>query len=126
MSDDNEHEIEVVFACARAAHEVNRAYCIALGDKSQVHWDDASDEIQQSAIKGVIGVLVSGNGPRESHESWLRDKREHGWAYGPEKNTTEKLHPCFVEYDDLSEAQRRKDDLFVSTVTSLARALGWK
>src|SRR5438105_262770 len=34
---------EVVEACARAAHEVNRAYCLALGDASQVAWEDAPE-----------------------------------------------------------------------------------
>ena len=31
-------------ACARAAHEANRAYCIAIGDTSQPSWDDAPEE----------------------------------------------------------------------------------
>ncbi len=31
----------VLEACARSAHEANRAYCIALGDLSQPAWDDA-------------------------------------------------------------------------------------
>ena len=31
----------IIEACARAAHEANRAYCLALGDTSQPSWDDA-------------------------------------------------------------------------------------
>jgi RyR domain-containing protein len=110
-------------ACARAAHEVNRAYCLALGDSSQPAWEAAPDWQVTSAITGVLGVL-KGNGPRESHESWLELKRATGWAYGPVKDPEKKTHPCFVPYDELPEAQKSKDALFVATVTAMASALG--
>lgn len=113
----------IVEACARAAHEVNRAYC--LNDPSQVPWEDAPDWQRQSAINGVRGVLEDGNGPRESHASWLREKEATGWKFGPVKDAEKKEHPCFLTYDELPEAQRVKDDLFVSTVTAVASALGY-
>lgn len=119
----NSLHASVIEAAARAAHEVNRAYCIALGDISQAPWESAPDWQQSSARNGVIGVLVRGNGPRESHESWLKEKRENGWSWGPEKDATLRRHPCFVPYDDLPEAQRRKDDLFIGTVRAVAAAL---
>lgn len=112
-----------ILACARAAHEVNRAYCIALGDTSQAPWDHAEDWQRTSAMKGVQGVL-DGDTPRQSHESWLDEKSSTGWKYGPVKDAGLKEHPCFVPYDDLPEAQRKKDHLFVSTVSEMAIALG--
>ena len=38
---------------ARVAHEVNRAYCAALGDVSQLQWDEAPEWQKKSAITGV-------------------------------------------------------------------------
>lgn len=114
---------EKVRACARAAHEANRAYCAALGDHSQAPWEIAPAWQTLSAIKGVEGVL-SGNGPRESHESWLEEKRATGWKYGTEKDPTLKTHPCFVPYDELPPAQKMKDGVFVSTVRAMSVALG--
>jgi hypothetical protein len=114
----------VIEACARAAHEVNRAYCIALGDDSQPAWLDAPEWQQSSALNGVEGVLVRGNGPEQSHESWLAEKRTAGWKYGPTKDPEKKEHPCFVPYAELPESQRAKDDLFVTTVRAVAKALG--
>jgi hypothetical protein len=111
-----------IAACARAAHEVNRAYCIALGDMSQVSWDDAPENIQLSAVHGVSGVLL-GNGPEESHESWLAFKKADGWKYGPVKNADTKEHPCFVPYAELPADQKLKDRLFVTTVSEMAIAL---
>lgn len=110
-------------ACARAAHEFNRAYCLYLGDTSQPPWDIAPKWQRESAIVGVEGVLA-GNGPEQSHECWLEGKRKAGWVHGPVKDPDKKEHPCFVAYKDLPEDQRRKDDGFVATVKAMALVVG--
>jgi len=110
-------------ACARAAHEANRAYCLALGDTSQPAWEEAPEWQRTSALNGVDGVL-SGNTPRESHESWLEEKTATGWKYGPVKDPEKKEHPCFVPYDELPPEQRQKDHVFVGVVTAMAKAFG--
>lgn len=115
-----------VEACARAAHEANRAYCLALGDASQPAWDAAPDWQRSSALNGVRGVLIDGNGPRQSHESWLREKAAAGWVYGTVKDPAKKEHPCFVPYDQLPVEQMAKDDVFTHVVTIVAAALGFK
>jgi hypothetical protein len=112
----------LVEACARAAHEVNRAYCLALGDDSQLSWETAPEWQKTSACKGVIGA-IEGATPEQSHEGWLAEKRETGWKYGPMKDPEKKEHPCFVPYAELPEAQRVKDYLFTSTVREMAKAL---
>ena len=114
---------DIIEACARAAHEVNRVYCLVLGDTSQVSWDEAPDWQKSSARTGAAGVL-DGDGPEDSHRSWLAEKEASGWKYGPVKDPEKKEHPCMVPYDQLPAAQRLKDDLFVSTVTEMALAFG--
>lgn len=109
-------------AAARAAHEANRAYCIALGDHSQFGWDDAPDWQRSSCINGVKGV-IAGNGPEQSHESWLAEKTDLGWKYGPKKDAGLKEHPCFVPYADLPPEQKAKDLVFVSVVRVVLGAL---
>lgn len=116
----NDTKIE---AAARAAHEANRAYCIALGDTSQPAWDDAPDWQRSSAINGVKGV-IGGNGPEQSHESWLAEKQATGWKYGPVKDPERKEHPCFVLYADLPQAQKAKDHVYVAVVGAMIAALG--
>jgi len=122
MSIEND---KIIQAAARSAHEANRAYCIALGDDSQPPWESAPEWQRSSALNGVRGVLVDGNGPRESHESWLKEKSETGWAWGEVKDPEKKLHPCFMPYDQLPDAQKAKDDIFTHVVTVVASALGW-
>lgn len=70
---------------ARVCHEVNRAYCAAMGDTSQVPWDEAPGWQRVSAMNGVDGVL-QGNSPEESHQAWCDHKLAEGWTYGPVKD----------------------------------------
>jgi len=113
---------EVIEACARAAHEANRAYCLALGDESQPAWDDAPDWQRSSCRLGASGA-IEGNSPEQSHESWLAHKRADGWTYGPTKNAQAKVHPCLLSYAELPIAQRAKDSIFVTVVRVVADAL---
>lgn len=98
---------------ASIAHEVNRAYCQALGDDSQVPWTDAPDWQQVSAIKGVVYHSENPESkPSDSHDSWLAEKKADGWKYGPMKDADKKEHPCYVPYEDLPVEQKAKDYIF--------------
>lgn len=102
---------------AKVAHEINRAYCEALGDTSQPTWEQAPNWQRDSAINGVRFHLENPNAsPSHSHESWLAEKAATGWKYGPVKDPEAKEHPCFVPYDELPVEQRAKDYLFRAVV----------
>jgi len=105
---------------ARICHEANKAYCMTIGDNSQLHWDEAPEWARTSAIAGVMAIKASPNlTPERSHEGWLKHKREDGWKYGPVKDPVKKEHPCFVPYNDLPQEQRMKDHLFTTIVKTL-------
>lgn len=105
---------------ARVCHEVNRCYCLLLGDDSIKPWNDAYDWQKESAIIGVENIIGNPNiTPEQSHKCWLNTKLKDGWVYGPTKDPKKKTHPCIVEYSDLSIEQRIKDELFCSVVRSL-------
>ena len=105
---------------ARVAHEINRAYCQALGDPSQLPWEDAPQWQRDSAIHGVefhfANPLAT---PAASHNAWLAEKRQAGWTYGPVKDPDKKRHPCCVPFDRLPIDQQAKDYLFRATVHAL-------
>ena len=106
---------------ARIVHEANRAYCVTLGDPSQVAWDDAPNWQQASAVNGVEGILDGRiTRPEQSHESWLAEKTRTGWRYGPVKNAETKEHPCFVPYVELPPEQQVKDAIFFAVVRACA------
>jgi RyR domain-containing protein len=102
---------------AKIAHEVNRAFCLRLGDHSQPSWEDAPDWQKSSAVNGITlhwESLRKGKElpPSASHESWLAEKKQDGWKYGTVKNPATKEHPCFVPYEELPIDQQTKDYLF--------------
>ena len=90
---------------AQTTHEVNRAYCEALGDTSQPAWDDAPEWQRESAINGALFHYTNPDAtPAASHGSWLAEKATAGWKYGPVKDPEKKEHPCFVPYAEIGRA----------------------
>lgn len=105
---------------AQVAHEINMAFCKAIGDNSQPSWEEAPEWQKDSAIKGVEFHLSNPDAkPSDSHESWLAQKQDEGWKYGPVKDVEKKEHPCFVNYEELPMEQKAKDYLFKQVVESL-------
>lgn len=107
---------------ARTCHEVNRAYCAALGDHSQPAWADAPEWQRASARMGVDLHTMGNFGPESSHISWMRQKEAEGWVYGPVKDPQAKEHPCMVPFDLLPVAQQAKDFIFRAVVHALRGA----
>lgn len=113
------NDIDLIYAAdvARAAHEINRAYCQALGDFSQPKWADAPEWQKTSAIRGVLAHWENPDmTPEQSHASWMAVKQEEGWKWGPVKDADKKEHPCFLPYAELPQEQRVKDYLFKAMV----------
>lgn len=111
-------DIELI---ARMCHEVNKAWCEATGDYSQKSWEEAPLWQQESAIAGVKFRLANPDAPASTqHDSWLEDKIQAGWTYGPVKDAGAKTHPCILPYHELPEFEKRKDALFVAVVTALS------
>lgn len=104
---------------AKVAHEVNRAYCAALGDTSQPAWADAPDWQRASAKLGVELHLSGDHGPEASHASWMTQKLADGWVYGEAKDPQAKTHPCLVPFSDLPKEQQAKDFIFRGVVHAM-------
>lgn len=102
---------------AQICHEANRAYCRTLGDRSHLPWDETPLALQTSAIDGVVYALEHRDArPGDQHLAWMRGKVADGWVWGPEKSTLLKTHPCLIPFEELPEAQQRKDKLFLAIV----------
>lgn len=104
---------------ARVCHEVNRAYCQAIGDDSQPAWEDAPDWQKESALLGVDLHTHNDLTPSASHELWMQNKIADGWTYGLIKDANLKIHPCIKPFDELSKEQQIKDYLFVAVVHAM-------
>lgn len=108
---------EMIEAAAKAAHEANRAHCQAIGDDSQVPWDEAPEWQKESARKGVLFLIANpGAGDSAQHDSWMAAKVADGWVHGEVKDAEAKTHPCLVPFDQLPPEQQAKDRIFRETV----------
>lgn len=106
---------------AKIVHTVNRAYCIAIGEKPQEPWEDVSDEMKESTYVGINYVLNHPTATASTlHRNWCKQKKEDGWVYGKEKNQEKKTHPCLVPFSNLPKKQRIKDVLFIEIVKALS------
>lgn len=108
-----------VLVLAAAAYMANRAFCVGLGDHTQMPWEQAHDWQRRSAIESVEAAL-DGSTFEQVHEKWCDGKRRDGWTYGRLKNADQKQHPCLIPYGDLPEKQKQKDKIFCETVRSLS------
>lgn len=105
---------------ARVCHEVNKAYCEALGDLSQSSWEAAPTWQRESAKLGVELHLTGDVGPQISHINWMKHKEEEeGWVWGPKKDNILKQHPCMVPFAMLPIEQQAKDFIFRAIVHAL-------
>lgn len=108
---------QAILTIAQVAHQINKAYCEALGDTSQVNWDDAPDWQKESALHGVEMHLGNPDaGAEASHESWLAQKEADGWVYGEVKDADAKTHPCILPFSELPVEQQAKDAIFRAVV----------
>lgn len=116
--------VPIVELIARICHEVNRAYCTAIGDSSQPEWDDAPAWQKQSCIDGVRRHLAVDNmTPEDSHIAWCTQKLKDGWSWGVDKDVEAKKHPCLIPYDNLPLEQRIKDWLFRGVVEAFKHSV---
>jgi hypothetical protein len=81
------------------------------------------DEAFQTQFIDVIEMMTGPDrksSPEELHDDWVAAYEEMGWQYGPVRNTTKKLHPDMVPFDDLDPRERDKDAVFIA-LCELAR-----
>jgi hypothetical protein len=120
MIEQKIHKNEVVEVIAELCHEMNRTYCLSMGDTSQPRWAEAPAWQKESARLGVSMVIDNPDTtPEDSHKSWMKQKKADGWRFGPSKDPMRKEHPCMVSYAKLPKSQQIKDLIFITTVKTM-------
>ena len=111
---------DIVEKIAKVAHEVNRAYCVAIYDNSKAPWEQTPELLRNSTKSGIRHLAKNPDiNPQQAHEEWLAYKVKEGWIYGRVIDNENKKHPCLVPYNELSQADKVKDNLFRAIVKNL-------
>ncbi len=116
----------LVYHLARICHQVNRAYCRAIGDNSQPEWAQAPEWQVQSAVAGVrkhLEAMAQGLelAPEESHQLWMQHKAAEGWRYCTVKDEAARTHPAMLPYKLLPVHIQAKDAIFSAIVREITR-----
>lgn len=121
VSDGEMKQVKAVRRIAPVVHEAIRAYTREIGQTPQPSWRRAARWMKLSTEAGIRFRLDYPDAPLAAqHEHWMAEKKAAGWRYGPVKDEGKKTHPMMVPYEDLPEAERRKDALFAGVVRALA------
>lgn len=104
---------------AKMCHEVNRAYCAALGDMSQVPWEQAPQWQVDATLAGIDDIRNNPTlTPEQVWQAWSKTKRDAGWVWGPVKDAAQKTHPDLVDrYGELPVSTQAKDAILRAITT---------
>lgn len=80
---------------ASVIHKKMKSHC-------QIPGADLAPEKRSEKEKEIIRKL--------EHKRWNAYMRSEGYCYGKKRDDMAKLHPCLVPYDELPEAEKKKDD----------------
>lgn len=108
---------ELIDFALSLVHNANAVLKSANGEKHEelADMDPARKESIRNAIKYA---LENDTSPEESHISWLEAQEKLGYVYGPVIDRVALQHPCMVPYNQLPEAQKTKDAMFVSIINT--------
>ena len=72
-------------------------------------------------LKELVEVLA-----KNVHEVWAESRIRQGWKYGKERDDNNKLHPCLIPYEELSEIEKDYDRNTAMQTLRVIGKLGFK
>lgn len=82
---------------------------------------DTSDIELPEELNSLVESLA-----KNVHEVWAVNRMNEGWTYGPERDDTNKKHPCLVPYEDLSDEEKEYDRATSQETVKLILKAGFK
>ncbi len=82
---------------------------------------DTSDIILDREIMKLSEQLA-----KNTHEVWAAGRVADGWVWGEKRDDENRVHPCLVEYDELSETEKDYDRRTAMETLRLIVKLGYK
>lgn len=97
---------------AKILHETTRVLPRVDGT-IPVCWDELTNHQQEAAMFAVnMLVNTAPKSPEQLHDLWRKINRNFGWVYGPTYDIEKLEHPSMVPFDNLSNTEKLKDELW--------------
>lgn len=90
--------------------------CYQMGANLPLHDVDDTYKISSERLIGLIAgtkwALEHPDAtPEDNHKSWMESKISQGYTYGEQLSVENKTHPSLVDYAELPDVEKRKDDM---------------
>ncbi len=134
------------------ARRLHRLYCEEIADDESrpAAWEALSEDLKASNLDQVdaIGPKLAAIGCEArpahrpdvveftdaeverlavmEHERWCAQRRTAGWTWGPRRDRAGRRSPDLVNWEDLSEAARERDRIFVRRLPEVLAAAGFE
>lgn len=101
--------------------------CFQMGANLPLH-DVAEDykiskERLESLIDGTLWALKHPDATaKDNHIHWMKCKEAQGYKYGEKLDTVNKTHPSMIDFEELNDTEKRKDEMDI-LITKLANRL---
>lgn len=82
---------------------------------------DTDSIILSPELKELVEVLA-----KNVHEVWAESRIRQGWKYEKERDDNNKLHPCLIPYEELSEIEKDYDRNTAMQTLRVIGKLGFK
>lgn len=82
---------------------------------------DTDSIVLSPDLNELVEVLA-----KNVHEVWADSRISQGWKYGKERDDENKLHPCLVPYEELSEIEKDYDRNTAMQTLRVIEKLGFK
>lgn len=120
IGDDTRHQYEVPLSRNWTPNEIIRVVeamdqAITQGDwllesstfdeDCCIYEDDGEDYMLDEDVMTAIARRTS----QRLHETWLNERMERGWRYGPTQNAEQRTHPLIRPWAQLPEEHRKID-----------------
>lgn len=106
---------------AKIAQEIRRVSIGLFNGTSTISWDDLDGSMKEYILTEALYWLNNPSASAsDSHNHWLKLKKEEGWSYGEKVDVENKKHPLIVSYEQKPIEEKLANELFMKTVLLLS------
>ena len=100
-------------------------YLVSAAERGLRQYDPQPIDVTDFPLDGDIKELIEAIA-ENCHDIWARERMDHGWTYGPERDDKNLKHPDLVPYSDLPDSEKEYDIKMAQGTLELIQRLGFK